>query len=63
MCLDQSIEVRLKVADTIPCKLRRPVGQRQVETPMDEKLYGLEIYESQITERHEMSAKFRLMVT
>jgi len=45
------------------CGFQWPIGQRRVATPMDEKSYGLEIYESQIQKRHELSAQLRLIVT
>ena len=61
-CLDMSIELRLTVTETISCGFQRPIVQRRVATPANEKSYGLEIYELQIQKRHELSAQSRLTV-
>ena len=61
-CLDMSIELRLTVTETILCRFQRPIGQRRVATPTNEKSYGLEIYELQIQQRHELSTQSRLTV-
>jgi len=57
-----SIELRLTVTETILCGIQRPIGQRRVATPTNEKSYGLEIYELQIHKRHELSTQSRLTV-
>jgi hypothetical protein len=57
-----SIELRLTVTETILCGFQRPIGQRRVATPTNEKSYGLEIYELQIQKRHELSNQSRLTV-
>jgi hypothetical protein len=36
-CRDESIELRLTVAETIFCRFHRPMGQRCVATPKNEK--------------------------
>ena len=61
-CLDKCIALRLTVTETISCGFYRPIGQRRIVTPMDKTSYGLEIYESQIQQRHELSTRFRLTV-
>jgi len=61
-CLDMSIELRLTVTETILCGIQRPIGERRVATPTNEKSYGLEIYELQIQKRYESSTQSRLTV-
>jgi hypothetical protein len=61
-CLDMSIELRLTVTETILCGFQRPIGQRRVATPPNEKLYELEIYALQIHKRHKLSTQARLTV-
>jgi hypothetical protein len=47
-CLDKSIGLKLTVAEMNSCGFQRPISERRVAIPMDEKSYWLEIYESQI---------------
>ena len=61
-CIDLSSQLRLTVTETISFGFQRPIGQRRVATPTNEKSYGLEIYELQIQKRHELSTQSRLTV-
>jgi hypothetical protein len=62
-CLDKSFELRLTVAETISCGFQRPIVQRRVAKPTNEKSYGLEIYELLIQKRHELFTQSRLTVS
>jgi hypothetical protein len=59
ICIDKSIELRLRVTDTISCGWLLPIGPRRVATPTNEKSYVLEIYKLQIQNRHELSTQSR----
>jgi hypothetical protein len=41
-CLDMSIELRLTVAETSLCGFQRPISQRHVVTPKNEKSFGID---------------------
>jgi len=56
------IELRFTVTEIVWCGSQRPIRLRLVVTHTNDKSYALEIFESQIQRRHELSTKLGVAV-